>query len=205
MLGCYGGQEFETPNIDRLAARSKKFNRHFTGSLPCMPADMTFYAAHSTFSGNLGDRLSFGRPITYSLRRKGIPTQLITDHPHLFEVGGENYHTISLLGTMCAATRVTPGRRDRISAGRCSIASAKAKYANAANPDGFGYDFSRTYFREEADYPGPKTMRAAAEWLKTQGSEHSSFLCSLTNSTLTNRSTPPSLGPVDTASGKVSD
>ena len=33
------------------------------------------------------------RPITYSLRRKGIPTQLITDHPHLFEVGGENYHT----------------------------------------------------------------------------------------------------------------
>ena len=86
MLGCYGGQEFETPNIDRLAARSKKFNRHFTGSLPCMPA------RHDILCGALdflwkpwGSIELWERPITYSLRRKGIPTQLITDHPHLFE------------------------------------------------------------------------------------------------------------------------
>ncbi|MBT7388979.1 MAG: sulfatase-like hydrolase/transferase, partial [Gammaproteobacteria bacterium] len=38
MLGCYGGTEFSTPNIDRLAARSQRFTNHYTGSLPCMPA-----------------------------------------------------------------------------------------------------------------------------------------------------------------------
>ena len=38
LLGCYGGSEFETPNIDRFAARSLKFTNHYTGSLPCMPA-----------------------------------------------------------------------------------------------------------------------------------------------------------------------
>ena len=38
MLGCYGGTEFETPNLDRLAARSVRFTRHYIGSLPCMPA-----------------------------------------------------------------------------------------------------------------------------------------------------------------------
>ena len=38
MLGCYGGTEFATPNIDRLAARSTRFTRHYVGSLPCMPA-----------------------------------------------------------------------------------------------------------------------------------------------------------------------
>ena len=38
MIGDYGGTEFETPNIDRFAQRAVRFNRHFTGSLPCMPA-----------------------------------------------------------------------------------------------------------------------------------------------------------------------
>ena len=38
MLGCYGGDEFETPNLDRLAARGLRFARHNSASLPCMPA-----------------------------------------------------------------------------------------------------------------------------------------------------------------------
>ena len=38
MLGCYGGEEFETPNIDRFSKKAKRFTNHYTGSLPCMPA-----------------------------------------------------------------------------------------------------------------------------------------------------------------------
>src|SRR5262249_9140533 len=38
MLGAYGGTEFETPTLDRFAAGSVRFTRHYTGSLPCMPA-----------------------------------------------------------------------------------------------------------------------------------------------------------------------
>ena len=38
LLGCYGGTEFDTPNLDRFAARSVRFTNHHTGSLPCMPA-----------------------------------------------------------------------------------------------------------------------------------------------------------------------
>src|SRR6516164_9203946 len=39
MLGCYGGTEFETPNLDRFAReRAVRFTAHVTGSLPCMPA-----------------------------------------------------------------------------------------------------------------------------------------------------------------------
>ena len=38
LLGAYGGGEFATPNLDRFAARSVSFDRHYTGSLPCMPA-----------------------------------------------------------------------------------------------------------------------------------------------------------------------
>ena len=38
LLGCYGGTEFATPNLDRFAKRAVKFTNHQTGSLPCMPA-----------------------------------------------------------------------------------------------------------------------------------------------------------------------
>jgi len=41
MLGAYGGSEFETPNLDRFAESSLRFDRHFSGSLPCMPATHT--------------------------------------------------------------------------------------------------------------------------------------------------------------------
>jgi len=38
LLGSYGGTEFATPNLDRFAASSVRFDSHYTGSLPCMPA-----------------------------------------------------------------------------------------------------------------------------------------------------------------------
>ena len=34
MIGAYGGTEFETPHLDRFAAMSTRFTRHYTGSLP---------------------------------------------------------------------------------------------------------------------------------------------------------------------------
>ncbi len=93
LLGAYGGEEFATPNLDRFAARSTRFTRHHTGSLPCMPA------RHDILCGALdflwrpwGSIEIWEDAITYELRKSGIVTQLISDHPHLFETGGENYH-----------------------------------------------------------------------------------------------------------------
>ncbi|HNH38826.1 MAG TPA: sulfatase-like hydrolase/transferase, partial [Microthrixaceae bacterium] len=43
MVGAYApvlaqAPEFDTPTLDRFAARAVRFDRHHTGSLPCMPA-----------------------------------------------------------------------------------------------------------------------------------------------------------------------
>ena len=38
MLGAYGGTEFETPCLDAFAMRAVRFDKHYSGSLPCMPA-----------------------------------------------------------------------------------------------------------------------------------------------------------------------
>ena len=51
-------------------------------------------AGRSTSCGGRGARSRCGRtPITHHLRLAGVTTMLVSDHPHLFETGGENYHT----------------------------------------------------------------------------------------------------------------
>ena len=94
LLGSYGGTEFATPNLDRFAReRATRFTRHVTGSLPCMPA------RHDILVGALdflwkpwGSIELWEQPITRVLGASGVTSMLVTDHPHLFETGGENFH-----------------------------------------------------------------------------------------------------------------
>ena len=82
MLGSYGGTEFTTPHLDRFAARSTRFTRHQTGSLPCMPA------RHDILCGALdflwkpwGSIELWEQPVTHQLRAAGVTTMLVSDHP----------------------------------------------------------------------------------------------------------------------------
>ncbi len=170
MLGAYGGAEFETPNLDRLAARSLRFTRHYTGSLPCMPA------RHDLLTGSLdflwrpwGSIEIWEDAITYDLRRNGITTMLVSDHPHLFEKGGENYHTDF------GAWDYVRGHED--DPWRTGVdPSAIGVPATRPSPMKRHYDASRTWFRGEADYPGPRTMTATRDWLRDLAPSDERFL-----------------------------
>ncbi len=163
VLGAYGTAEFDTPNLDRLAARSVRFTNHHTGSLPCMPA------RHDVLVGALdflwrpwGSIEVWEDAITHGLRRDaGVSTMLVSDHPHLFETGGENYHTEFQGWDYVRGGEDDPWRTRPDP----SFVGAPTLPEVAAAPFGRGYDRSRTYFREEGDFPGPRTMTAAAEWL----------------------------------------
>lgn len=175
MLGCYGGTEFETPNLDRLARKSSRFMRHYTGSLPCMPARHDILVGSMDFLWRpWGSIELWERPITYGLRRKEIVSMLISDHPHLFETGGENYHTDFFAWDYLRGHESDPWRTREDPSGLGTPALA-AGVQKAYGKQKKAYDLSRSWFREEADYPGPKTMQAAADWLKHNGNHHDSF------------------------------
>ncbi len=172
LLGPYGGREFDTPQIDRLAARAVRFDRHVTGSLPCMPA------RHDILCGALdflwkpwGSIEVFEEPVTAALRRAGVTTFLCSDHPHLFETGGENYHTDFSAWEYLRGHEGDPWRTvpDPSFIGTPAL---PARVGALPRP----YDLSRTWFRDEADFPGPRTMRAAAEWLRVAAPHHDRFL-----------------------------
>jgi arylsulfatase A-like enzyme len=164
-IGAYGSCEFDTPNLDRIAARSVRFTNHHTGSLPCIPA------RHDLLVGSLdfpwrpwGSIEVWEDAITSSLSRlAGVSTMLVSDHPHLFEAGGENYHTDF------GAWDYVRGGEDDPWRSRPDPSGVGAPTLMPARLSGWrGYDISRTYFHDEADFTGPRTMIAAAEWLERE-------------------------------------
>lgn len=180
MLGSYGSTEFDTPNLDRFASQhATRFTNHVTGSLPCMPA------RHDILCGALdflwkpwGSIELWEQPITRVLRQNKIMSMLVTDHPHLFESGGENYHTDFSTWDYVRGHEGDPWRSyaDPSWMGTPTMpARAGTWWADKAygiEMEERAYDRSRTFFREEADYPGPRTMTAAARFLRDATPHH---------------------------------
>ena len=179
MLGSYGSTEFDTPNLDRFAAeRATRFTRHYTGSLPCMPA------RHDILCGALdflwkpwGSIELWEKPITRVLHEAGVTSALVTDHPHLFETGGENYHTDFDGWDYVRGHEGDLWRtyRDPTWVGTPAMPARSGGWF-MKKVFGFeserGYDRSRTFFRHESDYPGPRTMTAAARFLTDATPHH---------------------------------
>jgi len=171
MLGCYGGDEFDTPNLDRLAARSLRFDQHHSASLPCMPARHDILCGAWDFLWKPWGSIELWESnIAHAMKMKGIATGIISDHPHLFETGGENYHTDFGMWDYVRGHEGDPWRlRDDPSwAGTPALPAAEGWFRHA-------YDTSRTWFRDETDYPGPRTMSATADWLDRNAGHHDRF------------------------------
>lgn len=168
MLGAYGGAEFATPNLDAFAARSLRFEKHYTGSLPCIPA------RHDLLCGALdflwkpwGSIELWEHSLVADLREAGVATMLISDHPHLFETGGENYHTDFLAWEYARGHESDPWK---------TRPDPSWLGAPMFPPRFMPYDHSRGYFRGEEDFPGPRTMAAAERWLDQHAAHHDRFL-----------------------------
>ncbi len=185
LLGCYGGTEFETPNLDRFARdRAVRFTSHVTGSLPCMPA------RHDILCGALdflwrpwGSIEVWEEPVTQPLRRAGVTTMLVSDHPHLFEIGGENYHTDFSAWDYVRGHEGDPWRTyadpSYVGAPALPARGGGWYWRERMSFDAMHdrpYDRSRTFFRAEEDFPGPRTMRTAAEWLRRGAPADAPFL-----------------------------
>lgn len=158
MLGAYGGREFETPHLDSFARRALRFEKHYAGSLPCIPA------RHDLLCGALdflwkpwGSIEVWEHSLVAHLRRSGVVSMLISDHPHLFETGGENFHTDFVAWDYQRGHESDPWKT------RPDASWAGAPLIEA--PGRATYERSRTYFRDESGFPGPRTMAAAARWL----------------------------------------
>jgi len=94
VLSPYGGRRVATPNFARLAERTATFERHYVGSLPCMPARRDLQSGRLSFlHRSWGPLEPFDDSFPEMLCRAGSYSHLVTDHFHYFEDGGATYHT----------------------------------------------------------------------------------------------------------------
>jgi len=94
MLEPYGGTAVATPNFTRLAARTATFDKHYVGSMPCMPARRDILTGRLGFlHRSWGPVEPFDVCFTETLmKQKGTYSHLATDHFHYWEDGGATYH-----------------------------------------------------------------------------------------------------------------
>jgi arylsulfatase A-like enzyme len=94
LLTPYGGTRIHTPNFSRLARQCVTFDRHYVGSLPCMPARRDMQTGRLSFlHRSWGPLEPFDNSFPELLHGAGVYTHLVTDHFHYFEDGGATYHT----------------------------------------------------------------------------------------------------------------
>lgn len=167
LLAPYGGSRVPTPNFARLAERTATFERHYVGSLPCMPARRDMHTGRLSFlHRSWGPLEPFDNSFPELLHSSDIYSHLVTDHFHYFEDGGATYHTRydsyefvrGQEGDPWKAMVQPPWERLReMYHTRQFSRSARDKVRrNIVN---------REYIREEKDYPSVQCFAAGLDFL----------------------------------------
>jgi arylsulfatase A-like enzyme len=174
-LSTYAPTHVATPNIDRFASRAQRFDGHFVGSLPCMPARREIFSGRKEMMWRpWGPLEPFDQRLPRLLEAEGHATALITDHYHYWEEAANGYmqsfqsaelirgHEVDFWRSPVSPGDPVPGWVERIEAHRPR--QARQYYGNVRD------------FRGEQDYFPAKVFTAASEWLKRHARERTFFL-----------------------------
>jgi arylsulfatase A-like enzyme len=89
---AYGGTPVAMPNLDRLARRAWRFENHFVGSLPCMPARREIFAGFKELLWRPWGGLEPGDArLPRLIEAAGHRTAIVTDHYHYWEESANGY------------------------------------------------------------------------------------------------------------------
>lgn len=161
-LEAYGCRQVKSPNISELAQRGVTFTNHIIGSAPCMPARRELMTGRREFLWRgWGSMEPFDRHIAARCRQAGFTTQIITDHYHYWEHGGNGYMQGFNAYEMirghehdARSTTVPPEEPDWVKAVR--------RYRSEM---GLGFWRNAAHYKTEEDWPSVQTFTRAAQWL----------------------------------------
>lgn len=165
-LPAYGNPAVQTPNLERLARRAVTFDRCYVGSMPCMPARRDLWTGNQEFLWRpWGSLEPWDEPLPRTLRRAGVFTGLVSDHYHLWESGGENYHVDF------ESWEFVRGHENDPWAGGSTPEAEPGKGQLLPR-----FRRNRRRFVHEEDWLAPRTFRQAAQWLEDNARTHERFL-----------------------------
>lgn len=167
MLEPYGGKILDTPNFRRLAEKCVTFDKHYIGSMPCMPARRDMQTGRHTFlHRSWGPLEPFDNSFPELLKTSGAYSHLISDHYHYWEDGGATYHTRYNSFEFIRGQESDPWKVllespiDRI---REKYHPSQNDPNSKQNP--YNYMINREFIKEEKDFPSVKCFEAGYEFL----------------------------------------
>jgi arylsulfatase A-like enzyme len=175
-LGAYGGKWISTPNFDRFAKKAVRFDNHYVGSMPCMPARRDLHTGRLNFlHRSWGPLEPFDNSMIRELKSSGIWTHMITDHAHYWMEGGATYHT-----QYSSFDFIRGHEKDRWKAmAQPPLERFREKYHasqfNGEDEKFLPYMISREHVKSEADMPLARCMASAFEFLETNGDKDNWF------------------------------
>lgn len=176
-LSCYGGPH-PTPNFDRLAARSTQFERHFVGSMPCMPARRDLQTGRLNFlHRSWGPLEPYDVTLTGLMRDAGVHSHLSTDHYHYFETGGATYHTAFTTWDFIRGQEAD-GWATEVSPDVKAIAAKYHPEQVETTRGGYRYQgmLNREWIEEQDRWPSVRTFDSGLDFIDRNGSADDWFL-----------------------------
>jgi arylsulfatase A-like enzyme len=167
MLGCHGGMRVPTPNFDRLAARSVVHDKHYVGSLPCMPARRDLLTGRLTFlHRSWGPLEPFDNAFPELLKQNGVHAHLVTDHYHYWEDGGATYHNRYSTFEFIRGQERDPWKAMvQPQWERLREKYHERQFTHGATSKFGPYMINREFIREEKDFPSVQCFAGGFEFL----------------------------------------
>ena len=167
MLEPYGCKILETPNFRRLAERSVTFDKHYIGSMPCMPARRDMQSGrHSFLHRSWGPLEPFDNSFPELLKGADAYSHLVSDHYHYWEDGGATYHSRYNSFEFVRGQESDPWKVLLTS----PIERIQEKYHHSQNDlsskqNPYNYMINREFIKEESDFPSVQCFKAGFEFL----------------------------------------
>ncbi len=169
----------QTPNIDELAQRGVRFDNHFAGSLPCMPARREMLTGTQEFLWrSWGPLEPFDEPLPRVARKNGYVTQLITDHFHYFQHGSHGYFNDFqgfefIRGHEFDAWKTAPLHPRQAWLDQLLV---DPEQLTTEPLNRIAYARNAAAFREERDFMSPRVFQTAADWIEENHNQDKFFL-----------------------------
>ena len=182
LMSVYGGP-VPTPNFERLAAHSVRFDASYVGSLPCMPARRELQTGRYNFlHRSWGPMEPFDDSMPELLKKTGIHSRIATDHYHYVEDGGCTYHSRYSAWSCYRGQEsdtwvsdLTP-HGDTFARNQLSAEYSTGTLREMRKKGGWQNLSNRTRLHTEADFPMSMTFADGIDFLQRNGRYDNWFL-----------------------------
>jgi len=174
-LSAYEPTPVSTPNLNSFADKTWRFDNHFVGSLPCMPARREIFAGRKEMMWRpWGPLEPYDARLPRLLEDGGYSTAIVTDHYHYWEEAANGYIQ-AFQGTELVRGHEHDFWKQPIPAGE-PVPWWVENIETWRPGKGRGYYANVKDFQGEEDFFPAKVMTGAVRWLKENNRREPFFL-----------------------------